>query len=482
MKNLRFIQNAIVFIIAIIFGSCEKDSSHGNNEIQEFIVAFEDPSIAYRDIVDAREIKLIFTETAEASGSVEILVHPTKATYGVDFSTNPITSNNILIVPFEKGVKETKFTFNNLIYPYDRVDKTIEFTIVKVNYQPKEAKIQGYNVMMISFDTALGGVLSPNVGGPTQPNQVYVDLGGRAMYAVKRNSWDLAFFSDDNFRVKINGSLYMAAGKIEGTLSIDDVRDNTTIQRMQELVKVGTFDPANLAFIDNPSGNPEGTAIGEIKTDDNLNPVYLLNLGYNPGEDNVPVGSVMVAGEERGWKKIRILRREQGYLLQYADLNDTTHKEILIQKSPGFNFTFFSFTTESTVLVEPSKKSWDLNFTVFTNKVYQGDDPKGSYGYSDFILQNRYGGVTAYKVVIPKGDKNYYNQYSLKDVNKALLSLDYQVIGGTWRDVATGKILFKDVFYVINDSKGNFYKMKMLDFLNEKGERGYPKFEYSLLR
>jgi len=328
MKSFRLIKTTVILVIAIVLGSCEKDSSHGNDEIRDFVVAFEDPSVAYKDIIEEREIKLLFSETTEASGTIEILVHATKATYDIDFSTKPKTVDNVLVVPFEKGTKETKFIFNNLIYPYDRTDKTIEFTIIKVNYQPKKAEIQGYNIMMISFDTALGGVLAPNVGGPTQPNQVYVDLGGRAMYAVKRNSWDLAFFSDDNFRVKINGSLYMAAGKINGVTSIDDVRDNAVIQTMKQEVKIGTFDPANLAYIDDPSGNPNETAIAEIKKEDSQNPVYLLNMGYDPGTGDVPTGSVLVAGEERGWKKIRILKRDEDYLLQYADINDTTHKEI----------------------------------------------------------------------------------------------------------------------------------------------------------
>ncbi|WP_413511442.1 HmuY family protein [Myroides odoratus] len=482
MKNFRLGKLVIAIVALVFFSSCEKDSNNGNSDTREFIVAFEDPSIPYREIETTREVDLVFSEIAQGDGSIEIQIIPSKAVYGHDFATLPQAVEHKMIVPITKGTKSSSFTFENLIYPYDRMDKTIQFNIVKVNYTVKVPKTQGFNVMMISFDTSLGGILTPNVGGPTQPNQVYVDLGGKAMYEVKRTSWDLAFDSGSEFRVRLNGSVYMAAGQIKGGTSIDDVREDNTIRDMKNLVKIGTFDPANLEYIDDPSGDLNETAIKAISDVDSNNKVYLVNMGFEPGEGNVTPGSVEVTGKERGWKKIRILKREGGYLLQYADINESTHQEVKIAKTPGFNFTFYSFNTNSIVNVEPSKTKWDINFTVFTNKVDQGGDPKGSYGYSDFILQNRYGGVKAYKVTIPKGESNFYKAYNLQSVEESKLSDDFSTIGGTWREVANSKILYKDVFYVIKDAKGQFYKMRMLDFFNEKGDRGYPKFEYALLR
>ncbi|MGG5575721.1 HmuY family protein [Myroides sp. C15-4] len=482
MKNFRLGKLVIAIVALVFFSSCEKDSNNGNSDVRDFIVAFGDPSIPYREIETTKDVELVFSEIAQGDGSIEIQLIPSKAVYGVDFATQPAAVEHKLMVPIVKGTKSTTFTFENLIFPYDRMDKTIQFNIVKVNYDVKAPKIQGYNVMMISFDTSLGGILAPNVGGPTQPNQVYVDLGGKAMYEVKRTSWDLAFDSGSEFRVRLNGSVYMAAGIIKGAKSIDDVREDATIQGMKGLVKIGTFDPANLEYIDDPSGDPDITAIDRVSDVDAENNVYLVNLGFEPGTGNVEAGSVEVTGKERGWKKVRILKRQGGYLLQYADLNDSTHKEVLLAKTPGFNFTFFSFDSNGVVTVEPSKTKWDLNFTVFTNKVDQAGDPKGSYGYSDFILQNRYGGVKAYKVEIPKGDKNFFKEYNLQSVDESKLSEDFTTIGGTWREVANAKVLYKNVFYVIKDAKGHYYKMRMLDFFNEKGDRGYPKFEYALLR
>ncbi|AJH16217.1 HmuY family protein [Myroides profundi] len=478
MKSLRHI--GIILCSFFMMTSCEKDSKNGNGDVRDFIVAFEEQSISYGEIKDNKELFIIFSEPATVDGSIELKVSGINAKYDVDFNTLPGAKEGIVTVPFAKGERKVSFMFNNLIYPYDSSDKTVQFDVYKVNYSAKEPKIQGYNVMVVSFDTAIGGVLTPPIGGPSQPKQVYVDLGGKAMYPVQRDSWDLAFYADKEFRVKLNGSIYMATSALSST-DIDKVRESD-VTSLKTQVQIGTFDPANVAYIDAPIGDLTATAIKEVKLNADDNKVYLVNLGFKPGTSSVAAGSVNVTGDTRGWKKIRILRKDQGYLLQYADLNDSTHKEVYIEKKPAYNFVFFSFDTNNIVNVEPTKQKWDLNFTVFTNTVDQNGDPKGSYGYSDFIVNNRYAGVTAYKVTIPEKDKTMYKNFSLADVDKGALSLDLRTIGGTWRDVANDKKLFTNIFYVIKDSKGNYYKMRVLSFMNEKGERGYPRFEYSLLR
>lgn len=40
---------------------------------------------------------------------------------------------------------------------------------------------------------SLGAILQPAVGGPNQPNQVYVDLSTSKSDAIPRGSWDFGF-------------------------------------------------------------------------------------------------------------------------------------------------------------------------------------------------------------------------------------------------------------------------------------------------
>lgn len=326
-----------------------------------------------------------------------------------------------------------------------------------------------------------GATIAPNVGGPNEPNQVYVDLSSNTTTVVRRDSWDLGFYAGSDFRVVLNGSVYMAAAQLEAT-DIDAVNASTAeVLELQPQVSVGTYEDISGTFIDAPEGNISGTAIAQISKTDSENSVYLVNLGDNVGTGTPAIGSTEVSGTKRGWKKIRILRNGEGYKLQYADLDATTHKEVEISKKEGFEFTFFSFNTNSIVDVEPNKTDWDLNFTVFTNII----PGYGAYGYADFVVNNSKSNVKAYMINDEVANALNYDNYALTNVDTSKFTDDQRSIGASWRNGGgpdTLPTLKDNVFYIIKDADGNLYKLKFLALTNEAGERGYPQFIYSLLQ
>ncbi|WP_394420794.1 HmuY family protein [Tenacibaculum mesophilum] len=325
-----------------------------------------------------------------------------------------------------------------------------------------------------------GAEVSPEVGGPNQPNQVYIDLSTNTTTEIKRDSWDLGFYSGSEFRVVINGSISMAAAKLS-TTDIDAVSSSTQeVKDLQPLVRTNTYTDESAPFVDHPSGDITKTAIAEIEVTEANNKVYLVNLGYEVATDKPATGSYSANGDERGWKKIRVLKEGDAYVLQYADLDATTHKEIVITKTEGYHFTFFSFNTEAKVNVEPMKENWDLNFTIFTDLL----PSYGPYVYADFVVNNIKSNVKGYMIDTEK--ENYtYNDFTLTDVKVENFGDTQTVIGKSWR-VGGGPSSLpsrKDnVFYVIEDTDGNLYKLKLLALTNDAGERGYPEFVYSLLK
>jgi len=467
MKS-KILQIALVLIL-FVTASCEKDYTVEQNP---FVIAFERQSIDFSSIPDQREMKLIFSEPAKTDGKISIKLSGTHASYGVDFSTLPEAQGGVLELPFVKGQSELTFTFKNLIYPFDNDEKSILMEVIAINYTG-ETSIQGYTTSLVSFQRSLGATLLPEIGGPNQGNQIFVDLSKETMTSSRRDIWDLGFYSGNQFRVTINGSLYMAVKKLDAT-NIDAVTP-ASVSAFQSQVAVGTFDPSNTNYIDAPNGMINQTAIAEISANDAENNVYLVNMGYSIGTTTPAPGSVAIAGDARGWKKIRILRDGDNYMLQYADLNSTTHQQVSIPKKPDYNSTFFSLTTQSVVNVEPQKNLWDLCFTVFTNEIVGS----GSYGYSDFVLNNLKAGVKGYRVAVTSAVN--FNNFAMTNVVESNFIDDQRVIGAEWRDVFTGSA-YTDRFYVIKDTDGNYYKVRMLEFLNEGGVRGYPKFEYKLIQ
>ena len=156
-----------------------------------------------------------------------------------------------------------------------------------------------------------------------------------------------------------------------------------------------------------------------------------------------------------------------------------------ISKDADFNFTFFSLATGNTVAVEPQKAKWDLNFTVFTNYFNMGSGDV-TYGFSDFITTNAKSGTQVYQVLVT-ADVTYaaFAKANVVESNFTLSKTDQRVIGSNWRSgggPTTLPSIRADRFYVVKDPAGNIYKLKFTGGLKEDGERGFPKFQYSLLK
>ena len=328
-----------------------------------------------------------------------------------------------------------------------------------------------------------GAVVNPEMGGATEPNQVWFDLGTNSEVITQRTDWDLAFYSGNAFKVMLNSSIMMAAGKIPDAAHIDEVTE-ATVATLKDQVQVANFNLANVAFIDDVKGDfPAGyTAIEEIKANDAENPVYLVNMGNEIYSGTVATGSVATGGDSRGWMKIQVIRSGNGYKIKYANLNDTTHKELIITKNPAYNFNFVSLKSNKEVSVQPEKKKWDICFTVFTNTITGA----GSYIYADFVTINTMGGAGAYevKVAAPASGVETYNHFKASDIDQSkFIYNDQRVIGANWRNPvgANGLEVYGDRFYVIKDAEGYYFKLRFTRLTNVAGERGRPQFEFKPL-
>lgn len=331
-----------------------------------------------------------------------------------------------------------------------------------------------------------GATVTPEVGGPTQPNQVWIDLSNPENMSNSnlRTDWDLGFYGGEEFRVILNNSILMAAGAVDSN-NIDAVNENDFSELMNLLNPAAGW-PAE--YLDDVAGNyfqENGTAIDEISTTDQDNKVYLVKLGYETYQGtDVPPFSAYTVGDARGFKKVRILRNgENSYKIQYADLDATTHSEFIVEKTSTHNFAFFSFDTENLVEIQPEKKNWDICFTIWNNII----EGFGTYTYSDFIISNTLDGVASYQITTDALTlESDYNNFTINDVDESLfVHNDQRAIGSNWRSTVSGTtstpVVYGDRFYVLKDPDGILYKIRFLSMLDENNMRGYPKFEYQPL-
>ncbi|CAI2765335.1 HmuY family protein [Flavobacterium collinsii] len=461
----------ILSFVLLAFTACNNDDNDG----QSVAVAFAESS--YNLTSAATPVQIKFATPAPSAGTITVSYTVTAAAYTTDFTTAPAAAANKIVIPFAQNATSAEFTFNKIKNAVGAEVKNVIFTI---DGSSINIDIVGNKTIQLNFNetASLGTALAPLVGGSAEPNQVYVDLSTGKLTTVVRTSWDLGFYSGSDFRVVLNGSLKMSAKKLT-TTNIDEVQtpDETMI-----------ITPGNgiVSQVDGPAGDILHTAIAGVSSTDSENKVYLINMGSNPA--TATLGSEGVgAGTSRGWKKIRVLKSGSDYKIQYADIAATTHDEIVISKNSAYNFTFFSLLGKKTVNVEPQKNQWDLNFTSFTN-VIPGPTGSSPYLFADYVVNNVKGGAQTYQVLTSAFS---YDNFALANVETSKFNDDQRNIGSNWRGTSvvgpngtpvSQFVLRTDRFYVVKDPAGNIYKLKFTGGTKEDGERGFPKFQYALLK
>ncbi|SHM16265.1 HmuY family protein [Flavobacterium chilense] len=463
----------ILSFVLLALGACSSD----DEVAQANAVAFASTSLNLS--AESTPIEIKFASPTTAAGTLTLTYTETAVANGTDYSTTPAVAANKVIVPFEKNVSSVSFTFKKLKEAIEGEVKNVVFTISNVSIN---SVISENKSIQVNFNetASLGNALAPAVGGPTEPNQVFVDLSSGKMTAVPRVSWDLGFYSGTDFRVIINHTVRMSA-KQTTSVNIDEVQaqDDTMLVNGN----------GSTTQVDDPAGDITKTAIAAISATDSDNKVYVINMGSNPGTTNPAVGSEGTGtGPSRGWKKVRILRSGNDYKVQYADIAATTHEEIIVSKNAAYNFTFLSLLNKKTVSVEPQKTQWDISFTSFTNTTSMGAGLV-PYNFADFVLNNVKGGAKTYQVLTTAFT---YDAFTLANVDNTKFTDDQRNIGSNWRGTVSGTdangnpvsgfAARSDRFFVVKDPAGNVYKVRFTAGVNAAGERGNPTFQYAILK
>lgn len=281
-------------------------------------------------------------------------------------------------------------------------------------------------------------IVSVNIGNE-YGNQLFYNLKEREIVKMNhREEWDLAFESGTNgFHVILNGAKVMAAQQTSQT----DLADVSTVQ-------------GDAWKWDVPSGNLDSTAIGDWRTNDL---VYLIDRGTSTA--GIPLGKI----------KLKIMEVDaQKYQIEWGTLTGSIVTSI-IPKNEETNFSYFSFSTNSVVDIEPPKSKWDLCFTSFTH-IFDEHTPYSVVG----VLTNRY------KTKSATFHEMAFSAISYVDYLVANFESRINTIGYSWK-----KFDFETNLYVVDvtqnflveTSEERVFKLRFLDFYDDFGVKGSPKME-----
>lgn len=282
--------------------------------------------------------------------------------------------------------------------------------------------------------------------GTDYRTQIWFSLGENRVVATNfKSDWDLAFESSANgFHVMLNGARAMKVLKT----------NYGNMQQVTDTTGIGVNGRADM-----PSGNLDSTAIGDWQGDSK---VYVVNRGYND------------QGFPSGHYKLKITGvTAAGYTFEYGDVFGQQVFQGTVSKNAAQNFTGYSFTTHRQVAaVEPPKTDYDLCFTSYTHLFYK---PAVQYYQVTGALTN------SYKTRVARFTDKAFEQIMLKDTLRGEFTSRRDRVGYNWKDFDGQNYKVNPlVCYIIQDSKGYYYKLHFIDFYN-LGVKGAPKFEFKRL-
>ncbi len=282
---------------------------------------------------------------------------------------------------------------------------------------------------------------------PNYINQVYFKLHTNTITTTRNKFiWDIAFSSlPQSNAILLNSSKAMYVWPIKNK-SFESLTDTLGFEK-------------NKCW-DASGGSLDSTGFGSIEDTSKL---YLVFLGYSE------------MGTSLGFKKIKIKSTTpDSYHFIYADLNGNNKNEITIIKDQAYNAINYSLTSNSITQSEPYKSEYDIVFTQYT---YTFQDPYQPYLVTGVLINPT-------NVLVGKLSGKNYSDITIKDTSSTTLSNRLDGIGYNWKDFNFNTNKFTvdpTIIYIIKDQNGFFYKLHFIDFYNDAGQKGNPKFEFQKL-
>jgi hypothetical protein len=290
----------------------------------------------------------------------------------------------------------------------------------------------------------IGNIIATQIDiGSNYSQQVYYSISNNIIITEnEKEDWDLAFeSSSQGWNIIINSSTFSQIAELSNNFS-------------------DTINANNLNWNwDKAEGINEGTAIGDYRNKEKL---YVLDRGFN------------INGSSRGYKKFIIDSvNNNSYFIKYANLDNTNLQNLIIYKDNTYNFQYLTFKTDETISIEPRKEDWDLLFTQYTHLFLDNLETPA------YLVT---GVLTNYinNILVATDTINKFIDINLKMIDEYNFTNRQNEIGYNWKSFnfnSQSYTVNSDKTYIISDLDGRYFKLHFIDFYNDNGEKGSPKFE-----
>jgi len=288
-----------------------------------------------------------------------------------------------------------------------------------------------------------GLTLSQVFSGANYENQIWFSLSQNStVNQADRLSWDLKFSTHfEKPWLRLNTSRVMQA-------AISNAKDFSSVNSDAGLTYIHDFS----------SGSTDSIAATRWWEHDN---VIFIDLGFDP------------IGNPLGKRKIKPMLNGSTITIQYGNIADITPQVIEIELSSAYSNNYVSLINGSLVQPEPPKGAYDL---LFTNYTYQFWNPFLQYLVYGVLLAD---GAKAVEI-----NDEIRTKIAANQLESIVFSENKDAIGYNWKTYNFDLMAFEihsEKEYIIKSVEGFYFKLRFIDFYNEQGVRGAPKFEFEQL-
>jgi hypothetical protein len=310
----------------------------------------------------------------------------------------------------------------------------------------------------ITLPPAVGKKVSVDMGHD-YAMQIYVNLNGDILSTIRNDAWDIAFDASPH------GSAVLMNGGNNALIATVGLSQFKPIH-----------EPSSLTWRwDSPGGQHDSIVLNNWhnRFGYTYDSVYLIDRG------------VQYTTEERYYQFKLTYVDIYHYIIAVGDLSGEPLYEFIIEKDHSKKFVYFSFQDKGNYLnFEPNKADWDLCFLNYRWIYHEFSPPLlynvvGTYINSDLLeVAVDSNGTFPFSAITPA----HFNELSFNNRRDA--------IGFDWKVPVFGgaTVLYRTRDYVNyfirrkNFNEPELYKLRFIDFYNEKGVKGSPTFEIKRLQ
>ncbi len=281
--------------------------------------------------------------------------------------------------------------------------------------------------------------------GNSYTQQVYFDLETNSMVkSIDKYSWDIAFDCSGSKLIYQNTAI-TASASVTHTDVFEDVNSST---------------PTNFRY-DYHDLNPDSLGMGKWFEDGK---VIIIDRGSNWN------------GASLGKIKFQVISWENNtFTFRYSRLNGSDYHEASVTTDEDYNQVGYSFTNHSPIFHQPKKTDYDILFSGYIQIFYEP-------GYMPYSVVGAL--INPYRTKAARDVNDQFDNFTIDAIDTLSFSSKVNAIGYDWKVVninTSQYTVYPEITYIIEDSDSYYYKLHFVDYYNDLGERGAPKFEFQRL-